>query len=75
MSETSTYNPEWEVPSLFTHYVDWVSKGRNKHHFSCKVCQTNSLKLSDMIIEALKSHVKGNNKDGKKVNPKEICMF
>ena len=61
--------------SRFPQYVDWISKGKNKHHFSCKVCKTSSLKLSNMGMEALKLHVKGSSMDGKKVNKKEICMF
>ena len=62
----STHSPEWELPSLFPQYAHWVSKGKHKHYFTCKVCQTNSLKLSNMGVEALKLHVKGNSKDGKK---------
>ena len=64
MSKTLTYNPQWEVPSLFPQYADWVSKGKDNHHFTCKVFQTNSLKLSNMRVEPLKSHVKGNSEDG-----------
>ena len=75
MSEISTYNPEWEVPSIFPKHTNRVSKGKEKHHFTCKVCQTNSLKVSNVEVEALKSHVKENSKDGKKVKAKEICMF
>ena len=67
MSKISTYNPsEWEVTSLFALYADRVSKGKDKHHFACKACQTNSLKFSNMGVERLKSHVKGNIKDSKK---------
>ena len=75
MSKTSAYNPGWEVPSLFPQYVEWVTKGKNKHHFICKVCRTNLLKPSNMRIKTLKLRVKGNNKVGKKVNTKEICIF
>ena len=62
MSKISTYNREWVV------------KVKDKHHFTCKVCQTNSLKVNDMGVKALKSHVKGN-RIVKKVNTKEICTF
>ena len=47
-------------------YDDRVSKRKDKHYFTCKVCQTNLLKLSNIGVEVLKSHVKGNSKDGKK---------
>ena len=34
----------------YHHYfpsMPWVSKGKDKHHSTCKVFQTNSLKLSN----------------------------
>ena len=76
MSKISTYNPEQEVLSLIPQYANWVSKGKDKHHFTCKVSQTNSLKLSNMVAEAWKSHVKGNSKDGKKkkTQKKYVCF-
>lgn len=61
-----SYNLEWELSSLLPKYADWVSKGKDKHHFICKVCQTNSLKLCNVKVEELKLHVKGNIKDGGK---------
>ena len=63
-----SYNLEWELSSLLPKYADWGSKGKDKHHFICKVCQTNSLKLCNVEVEELKLHVKGNIKDVKKVN-------
>ena len=62
MSKISTNNLEWKVPSLFPQYGYLVSKGKDKHHFTCKACQTNSLKLSNMGAEGLISHVKETNK-------------
>lgn len=38
MSKISTYNPEWKVPLIFPQYADWISKEKDKHHFSCQVC-------------------------------------
>lgn len=61
-----SYNLEWELSSLLPKYADWGSKGKDKHHFICKVCQTNSLKLCNVEVEELKLDLKGNIKDGEK---------
>lgn len=65
-----SYNLEWELSSLLPKYADWGSKGKDKHHFICKVCQTNSLKLCYVEVEELKLDLKGNIKDGEKSKQK-----
>ena len=66
MSKISAYNPQWEVTLPFSQYADRVSKGKENIHFTCKVYETNSLKRSNMGVEALKTYVRRNSKNGKK---------
>ena len=58
MSETY-YNISWEIPKEFPEFAPWITRGANNKEFKCKVCNTPSRKLSNMGVEALKSHMYG----------------
>ena len=58
MSDKSTYyRPDWEDVDQFPDVSAWVARGKDKHHFSCKICHSGSLKLSNGIT-VLRSHMK-----------------
>ena len=57
------YNLQWEDPTLFPKIAPWIQKVSTGsadavHFFSCKVCKTGKISLSNMGIGAVRSHMK-----------------
>ena len=54
MSDKQTYClPNWEDLDQFPDIVIWITKENNSQHFLCKICESGSLKMSNMGIGAL----------------------
>ena len=68
MDKSTFYNVDWEDLKEFPQFAPWVGPGKDSKHFKCNVCKTGSLMLSNMGVEALKSHMAGSkkNKDQRK---------
>ena len=59
------YNSEWERPELFPEVSKWilpVNTGNpdDVHYFSCKVCKSGKMSLSNMGIGVVKAVEKPN---------------
>ena len=67
------YRQCWEDPKEYPMFAPWISKGKDTKHFTCKVCRNGSLALSNMGIQALRSHMKPS-KVGKPKTKHEKCM-
>ena len=57
------YNSEWERPELFPEVSKWilpVNAGNpdDVHYFSCKVCKSGKISLSNIGIGAVRNHMK-----------------
>ena len=60
MPSKQTYNLEWEDKKIHPNLSEWIRMGKYNKHFSCKVCNTGSLKLGAMGIGAPMNHIKAN---------------
>ena len=63
------YNADWENHDLFPDLAPWIQRANNGqkddiNHYSCKVCNSGRLKLSNMGVTAPRSHMKDNTKNG-----------
>jgi hypothetical protein len=58
MPKKTTYNPEWEDSGLFPEISKWIQKDTDSEYFRCKYCPGSRLKLSNMGITAVRSHMK-----------------
>ena len=56
MDKLTFYNFAWKDPNQCPEYVTWVKQRKDNKHFTCKVCNTSSRSLRNIIAEALKSH-------------------
>ena len=57
------YNLQLEDPTLFPKMAPWIQKvstasSDDVHFFSCKVCKTGKISLSNMGIGTVRSHMK-----------------
>ena len=43
---------EWEDPKIHPMLSEWITRGKDNHHFCCKVCNNGSLKLGVMGVAA-----------------------
>ena len=56
--------------------ADWLEKGIDSEHFGCKYCKRKNLKLSNMGVRALSSHITGKkHKDAAKVRTEVRSFF
>ena len=54
------YNKSWEDISLYPDFAKWITLASSHQFFArCKYCKGNPINLSNMGIQALKSHCKG----------------
>ena len=58
MSKQTYYNVEWEDPKINPMLSEWITRGKDNHHFCCKVCNNGSLKLDVMGVAAPMNHMK-----------------
>ena len=58
MSKQTYYNVEWEDPKIHPMLSEWITRGKDNHHFCCKVCNNGSLKLGVMGVAAPMNHMK-----------------
>ena len=52
------YKSAWEDPNQYPNVAIWIKRGKDDQHFACKICSSGSLKLSNMGISAVRSHMK-----------------
>ena len=83
MSKQTYYNIEKGYPKIHPKLSEWIARGNDDHHFSCKVCNNRSLKHWTLGLEAPRNNMKPN-KDPKNktkhkrnfaVNQKSFLIF